>query len=67
MTTFQRTNQTKASMRKAYDLLLQVRCAALNSKLGSSFGQLFDTEADPVTDLALADCPQSLDAPNSQT
>src|SRR4051794_22595340 len=40
--------------RRGADLLLQVRCAALNGKLGSSFGQLFDTEADPLTDLVLA-------------
>jgi hypothetical protein len=40
--------------RRGADLLLQVRCAALNGTLGSSFGQLFDTEADPLTDLVLA-------------
>jgi hypothetical protein len=38
--------------RRGADLLLQ--CAALNGTLGSSFGQLFDTEADPLTDLVLA-------------
>jgi hypothetical protein len=36
------------------DLLLQVRCAVLNGKLGSGFGQLFEAEADPVADLAMA-------------
>ena len=40
--------------RRGADLRLQVRCAALNGKLGSGFGQLFDTEADPLTDLVLA-------------
>jgi hypothetical protein len=40
--------------RRGADLLLQVRCAALNGELGSRFGQLFDTEADPLTDLVLA-------------
>jgi hypothetical protein len=40
--------------RRGADLLLQVRCAALNGTLGSSFGQLFDAEADPLTDLVLA-------------
>jgi hypothetical protein len=40
--------------RRGADLLLQVRCAALNGTLGSSFGQLFGIEADPLTDLVLA-------------
>jgi hypothetical protein len=40
--------------RRGADLLLQVRCAVLNSKLGSSFGQLFNAEVDPVTDMAMA-------------
>ena len=35
-------------------LRLQVRCAALNGKLGSAFGQLFEAEVDPVTDMAMA-------------
>jgi len=30
--------------RRGADLLLQVRCAALNGKLGSAFGQLFEAE-----------------------
>jgi hypothetical protein len=34
--------------------LLQVHCAILNGKLGSGFGQLFEVEVDPVTDLAMA-------------
>jgi hypothetical protein len=38
----------------AADLLLQVRCAVLNGKLGPGFGQLFEAEADPTTDLAMA-------------
>jgi hypothetical protein len=40
--------------RRGADLLLQVRCAALNGKLGSAFGQLFKAEVDPVTDMAMA-------------
>ena len=40
--------------RHGADLLLQVRCAALNGKLGSAFGQLFEAEVDPVTDMAMA-------------
>jgi hypothetical protein len=40
--------------RRGADLLLQVRCAALNGKLGSAFGQLFEAEVDPVTDMAMA-------------
>jgi hypothetical protein len=39
--------------RRGADLLLQVRCAALNGKLGSAFGQLFKAEVDPVTDMAM--------------
>jgi hypothetical protein len=38
--------------RRGADLLLQ--CAALNGKLGSAFGQLFEAEVDPVTDMAMA-------------
>jgi hypothetical protein len=38
--------------RRGADLLLQVRCAVLNGKLGSSFGQIF--EGDPITDFAMA-------------
>jgi hypothetical protein len=37
--------------RRGADLLLQVRCAVLNGKLDSGFGQLF--EADPASDLAI--------------
>ena len=37
--------------RHGADLLLQVRCAVLNGKLGSGFGQLFEAETDPLTDL----------------
>ena len=40
--------------RRGADLLLQVRCAVLNGKLGPGFGQLFEAEADPTTDLAMA-------------
>ena len=40
--------------RRGADLLLQVRCAVLNSKLGSGFGQLFEAEVNPVADLARA-------------
>ncbi len=40
--------------RRGADLLLQVRCAVLNGKLGSAFGQLFKAEVDPVTDMAMA-------------
>jgi hypothetical protein len=35
--------------RRGADLLLQVRCAVLNGKLGSGFGKLFKAEVDPVT------------------
>ena len=38
--------------RRGADLLLQVRCAVLNSKVGSGFGQLF--EADPASETAMA-------------
>ena len=40
--------------RRGADLLLQVRCAVFNGKLGSEFGQLFDAEADPPFGLAMA-------------
>ena len=40
--------------RRGADLLLQVRCAVVNGKLSSGLGQLFDTEADPVSGLAMA-------------
>lgn len=40
--------------RRGADLLLQVRCAVFNGKLGSEFGQLFDAEADPTFGLAMA-------------
>jgi hypothetical protein len=39
--------------RRGADLLLQVRRAALNGKLSSSFGQLFHA-ADPASELAMA-------------
>jgi hypothetical protein len=38
--------------RRGADLLLQ--CVVLNGKLGPGFGQLFEAEADPTTDLAMA-------------
>ena len=38
--------------RRGADLLLQVRCAILNGKLGSGLGHLF--EADPASGLAMA-------------
>ena len=40
--------------RRGADLLLQVRCAVVNGKLGSGLGQLFEAEADPASGLALA-------------
>jgi len=40
--------------RRGADLLLQVRYAVLNGKLGSGLGQLFDAEADPTSGLATA-------------
>src|SRR5690349_8302864 len=40
--------------RRGADLLLQVRGAVINGKLGSGLGQLFDTEAQPASDLAMA-------------
>ena len=39
--------------RRGADLLLQVRCAVLNSKLGSGFGQLFKSSRS-CSDLAMA-------------
>jgi hypothetical protein len=39
--------------RRGADLLLQVRCAGFNGKLGSSFGQLFRA-VDPASELAMA-------------
>ena len=39
--------------RRGADLLLQVRCAGVNGKLGSSFGQLFHP-VDPASELAMA-------------
>jgi hypothetical protein len=39
--------------RRAADLLLQVRGAGFNGKLGSSFGQLFQA-ADPASERAMA-------------
>jgi hypothetical protein len=38
--------------RRGADLLLQVRCAVLNAKLGSGFGQLF--KASPSSETAMA-------------
>jgi hypothetical protein len=38
--------------RRGADLLLQVRCAVLNGKLGSAFGQLF--KANPGSETAMA-------------
>jgi hypothetical protein len=40
--------------RRGADLLLQVRCAILNGKLGSGPGQIFKADADPVSNLAMA-------------
>ena len=39
--------------RRGADLLLQVRCAVVNGKLASSFGQLFQA-VDPASELAMA-------------
>jgi hypothetical protein len=39
--------------RRGADLLLQVRCAGLNGKFGSSFGQLFQA-VDPASELPMA-------------
>jgi hypothetical protein len=39
--------------RRGADLLLQVRCAGFNGKLGSSFGQLFQA-VDPASELTMA-------------
>jgi hypothetical protein len=39
--------------RRGADLLLQVRCASINGKFGSSFGQLFHA-VDPASELAMA-------------
>ena len=46
-----KSQQMRWSSRGA-DLLLQVRCAVLNGKVGSGFGQLF--EADPASETAMA-------------
>jgi hypothetical protein len=40
--------------RRGADLLLQVRCAVVNGKLGSGLGHLFKAEADPASDLVIA-------------
>ena len=40
--------------RRGADLLLQVRCAVVNGKLGSGLGHLFKAEADPTSDLVMA-------------
>jgi hypothetical protein len=47
------TQQMRWSRRGA-DLLLQVRCAVVNGKLGSGLGHLFKTEADSASGLAMA-------------
>jgi hypothetical protein len=47
-----KSQQMRWSHRGA-DLLLQVRCAGFNGKLGSSFGQLFQA-VDPASELAMA-------------
>jgi ethanolamine utilization microcompartment shell protein EutS len=47
-----KAQQMRWSRRDA-DLLLQVRCAGINGKLGSSFGQLFHA-VDPASELAMA-------------
>jgi hypothetical protein len=39
--------------RRGADLLLQVRCAGLNGKFGSNFGQLFQA-VDPASELSMA-------------
>jgi hypothetical protein len=48
-----KAQQMRCSRRGA-DLLLQVRCAVLNSKPGSGFGQIFKADADRTSDLAMA-------------
>ena len=40
--------------RRGADLLLQVRCAVLNGKLGSGPGQIFEADADPGSETAMA-------------
>jgi len=40
--------------RRGTNLLLQVRCAVVNGKLGSGPGQIFKADADPVSNLAMA-------------
>jgi hypothetical protein len=40
--------------RRGADLLLQVRCAILNGKFGSGFGQLFKAQANPACETAMA-------------
>ena len=42
--------------RRGADLLLQVRCAVVDGKLGSGLGQLFEAEAEAnsISGLALA-------------
>ena len=40
--------------RRGADLLLQVRCAVVNGKLGSAFGQLFKAQANPGCETAMA-------------
>src|SRR4051812_42944097 len=49
-----KSQQMRWSRRGAH-LLLQ--CAALNGKLGSAFGQLFEAKVDPVPNMAMAVCP----------
>ena len=40
--------------RRGADLLLQVRCAILNGKFGSGFGQLFKAQANHACETAMA-------------
>jgi hypothetical protein len=40
--------------RRGADLLLQVRCAVVNGKLGSGTGQIFKADVDPASNLAMA-------------
>ncbi len=40
--------------RRGADLLLQVRCAVLNGKLDPGFGQLFNAQANPSSEAAIA-------------
>ena len=46
--------QQRRWSRRGADLLLQVRCAILNGKFGSGFGQLFKAQANPACETAMA-------------